>query len=88
MENNIVEQNKNKNLIIGVMSCVIVLLIAILIYFVFIRKEEKVIDNTQNTNNSLEEKVDVNTLKSMNLSTTNQEFKINNKTFKVRIDKM
>ena len=40
MENNVVEQNKNKNLIIGVMACIIVLLIAALVYFVFIRKDK------------------------------------------------
>ena len=40
MENNVVEQNKNKNLIIGVMACIIVLLIAALVYFIFIKKDD------------------------------------------------
>ena len=40
MENNVVETNKNKNLIIGVMACIIVLLIALLVYFLFIKKDE------------------------------------------------
>ena len=40
MENNAVETNKNKNLIIGVMACVIVLLIAALVYFLFIKKDK------------------------------------------------
>ena len=38
MENNVVEKNKNKNLIIGVMACIIILLIAALVYFLFIKK--------------------------------------------------
>ncbi len=38
MENNNVEQNKNKNLIIVVMACIIILLIAALVYFLFIKK--------------------------------------------------
>ena len=40
MENNVVETNKNKNLIIGVMACIIVLLIAALVYFIFIKKDK------------------------------------------------
>ncbi len=48
MKKNVVETNKNKNLIIGVMACIIVLLIAALVYFVFIKKEDKSIDNTTN----------------------------------------
>lgn len=40
MENNVVEQNKNKNLIIGVMACIIVLLTVVLVYFVFIRNDK------------------------------------------------
>ena len=48
MENNVVETNKNKNLIIGVMTCIIVLLIAALVYFAFIKKEDKPINNTIN----------------------------------------
>ena len=40
MENNVIETNKNKNLIIGVMACIIVLLIALLVYFLFIKKDE------------------------------------------------
>lgn len=40
MKNNAVEQNKNKNLIIWVMTCILVLLITSLVYFIFINKEE------------------------------------------------
>ena len=40
MENNVVETNKKKNLIIGVMACIIVLLTVVLVYFVFIKKYE------------------------------------------------
>ena len=55
MENNVVEQNKNKNLIIGVMACIIVLLIAALVYFMFIKKDKseetiKPQDNRQTEN--------------------------------------
>ncbi len=50
MENNVVETNKNKNLIIGVMECVIILLIAALVYFVFIKKADKPVDNKEGNN--------------------------------------
>ncbi len=40
MENVVKEESKNKNLIIGVLVFVIVLLLAALIYFVFIKKAE------------------------------------------------
>lgn len=52
MENNNAEANKNKNLIIGVMACVIVLLIAALVYFVFIRKDDV---QPKNENNNQQE---------------------------------
>ncbi len=56
MENNVVEQNKNKNLIIGVMACIIVVLIAALVYFLFIKKDDSIKnqDNhqTENDNNN------------------------------------
>ena len=50
MENNVVEQNKNKNLIIGVMACIIVLLIAALVYFIFIKKDDAQPKNENNNN--------------------------------------
>lgn len=53
MENNVIEQNKNKNLIIVVMSCIIVLLIAALVYFIFIKKEDKPVDNIEENNQAI-----------------------------------
>lgn len=50
MENNAIETNKNKNLIIGVMACIIVLLIVALVYFVFIKKDDKTVDNKGENN--------------------------------------
>lgn len=50
MENNVAEKNRNKNLIIGVMACVIILLIAALVYFVFIKKVDKPVDNKEGNN--------------------------------------
>ena len=41
MENNVIEKGKKKNLIIGIMACLIILLIAALVYFIFIKKDKK-----------------------------------------------
>lgn len=54
MENNVVEQNKNKNLIIWVMACIIVLLIAALVYFLFIKKDDKPVDNKGENNQQVD----------------------------------
>lgn len=40
MENSVIEKEKNKNLIIGIMACLIILLIVALVYFVFIKKDK------------------------------------------------
>ena len=50
MDNNVIETNKKKNVIIGVMACVIVLLIIALVYFAFIKKEGKPVDNKGENN--------------------------------------
>ena len=50
MENKVSETNKNKDLIIGVMACIIVVLIAALVYFAFIKKADKPIDNKGGNN--------------------------------------
>ena len=51
MENNVVEQNKNKNLIIGVLVFIIALLLAVLVFLVFIKKDEpqKQVKSQENT---------------------------------------
>lgn len=54
MENNVVEQNKNKNLIIGVMSCIILLLIAALVYFLFIKKDNHEEPSKQQNNGQVD----------------------------------
>jgi hypothetical protein len=40
MENNVVEQNKKKNLIIGVLVCIIVVLTVVLVYLLFLKKDK------------------------------------------------
>ena len=87
MENNVVEQNKNKNVIIGLMACVIILLIAALVYFVFIKKDGsqqsvKPQDNQQVNNN--EEKL-FSKLEKIKLSSNNVETIVNQKNIKLKI---
>jgi hypothetical protein len=57
MENNIVEQTKNKNLIIGIMACIILLLIAALVYFMFIKKDD---EQPKNNNSNQQDNIKTN----------------------------
>ena len=52
MENNVNEENKKKNIVIGVLAFIVVILLTALIYFVFIKNDkpvepQKTQDNTQ-----------------------------------------
>ena len=60
MENNVVEKNKEKSIIIWIMACTIILLIIALTYFVFIKKDVKGKDNNEQVNNiSVKKKLEV-----------------------------
>ena len=50
MESKVVVENKKKDVIIVVMGCVIILLIVALVYFAFIKRADKPVDNKEENN--------------------------------------
>ena len=87
MENIVKEDSKNKNLIIGVLVFVIVLLLAALVYFVFIKKDGsqqpvKPQDNQQ-VNNDVEKVFSK--LEKIKLSNSNVDVIVNNKNIKLKV---
>ena len=58
MEDNVVETIKKKNVIMGVMACIIILLIGELVYFVFVKKEDKPVDNNGENNQQVIDNTD------------------------------